>query len=81
MVEVTLRLDESQVIELTQQLSPKGRRAVLRRLIPDLDQFEDLVDYGAERVRTVAEGRGIDWDNLSEEDRQQLIDDLLHEDR
>ncbi len=79
MPEVMLPLDESQVIELTRQLSPEGKRAVLRSLIPDIDQFEDLVDYGNERMRVLAEQRGIDWDSLSEEERERLIDDLLHE--
>lgn len=79
MAEVMLPLNESQVIELTRQLSPEGKRAVLRSLIPDIDQFEDLVDYGNERIRVLAEQRGIDWDGLSEAEREQLIDDLLHE--
>lgn len=79
MAEVMLPLNESQVIELTRQLSPEGKRAVLRSLVPDIDQFEGLVDYGNERIRTLAEQRGIDWDGLSEAEREQLIDTLLHE--
>lgn len=79
MAEVMLPLDESQVIELTRQLSPEGKRAVLRNLIPDIDQFENLVDYGNERIRALAEQRGIDWNGLSEVEREQLIDTLLHE--
>lgn len=79
MAEVMLPLNESQVIELTRQLSPAGKRAVLRSLIPDIDQFEDLVDYGNERIRALAEQRVIDWGGLSEAERERLIDDLLHE--
>ncbi|MFQ6057597.1 MAG: hypothetical protein ACE5MB_01795 [Anaerolineae bacterium] len=79
MADVMLPVHESQVIELARQLSPEGRRAVLRALIPDLDQFEALVDYGDERIRALCAERGIDWDSLSEEKREQLIDDLLHE--
>jgi len=77
--EVVLPLRESQVVELIQQLSPEGKRAVLRTLILDLDQFELLVDYGNERIRALCQQRGIDWDSLSEEERERLIDDLLHE--
>lgn len=79
MTEVVLPLRESQVVELIQQLSPEGKRAVLRTLILDLDQFELLVDYGNERIRALCQQRGIDWDSLSEEERERLIDDLLHE--
>ncbi len=79
MADVMLSLHESQVVELTRQLSPEGKRAVLRTLIPDLDQFENLVDYGNERIRILCEQRGIAWDDLSEEERERLIDDLLHE--
>ena len=79
MAEARLPVCEPQVIELVRQLSPKGKRAVLQILIPDLDRFDALVDYGNERIRALCAERGIDWDSLSEEERQQLIDDLLHE--
>lgn len=79
MAEVMLPLRESQIVELTRQLSPAGKQAVLRALISDLDQFEALVDYGNERIRALCRERGIDWDDLSEEERERLIDDLLHE--
>jgi hypothetical protein len=78
MAEVTLLVHESQVIELAQQLSPDGRRAVLRALIPKLDSFEALVDYGDERIRALCAERGVVWHSLSEEQRERLIDDLLH---
>ena len=79
MADVMLPVRESQVIDLAQQLSPDGRRAVLRALIPDVDQFEALVDYGGERIRVLCADLGIDWDSLSERERERLIDDLLHE--
>lgn len=79
MAEVMLPVREPQVIELVRQLSPEGKRTVLQVLIPDLDQFEALVEYGDERIRALCAQRGIDWGDLSEEERQTLIDDLLHE--
>jgi len=79
MAEVMLPVREPQVIELVRQLSPEGKRIVLQVLIPDLDQFEALVDYGDKRIRALCAQRGIDWGTLSEEERQTLIDDLLHE--
>lgn len=76
---VMLPLRESQVIELAGQLSPQGKRALLRTLIPDLGQFERLVNYGNARMQALCRRRGIDWEQLSETERERLIDDLLHE--
>ncbi|MFL5802963.1 MAG: hypothetical protein ACJ8CR_14635 [Roseiflexaceae bacterium] len=45
---------------------------------PEPDQFELLVDYGSQRIHDLCAERGLDWDTLSEEDRHQLIDTLLH---
>jgi hypothetical protein len=42
------------------------------------DDFERLVDYGSQRIRDLCAEHGMDWDALSEEERHQLIDTLLH---
>jgi hypothetical protein len=76
---VKLEIPESQVIDWAQQVSPEAKRAILRALIPRLDELEELVDYGNRRIRAVSAERGLDWDNLDEGEREQLIDDLLHE--
>jgi len=49
------------------------------RLHPDVARFEALVDYGSARIRQISAERGIDWDRLSEDERERLIDDILHE--
>ena len=43
---VTLQVPESQVIQWVRQLSPSGKQAVLKSLIPDMDEWENLVEYG-----------------------------------
>ncbi|MBC8447085.1 MAG: hypothetical protein H8D78_04985 [Chloroflexi bacterium] len=75
----TLEVPESQVVEWVQQLSPEAKQSVLRALIPRLDQLEALVDYGSRRARSLCVERGVDWNGLTDDERQQLIDDLLHE--
>jgi hypothetical protein len=77
---VTLKIPESQIIEWVRQVSPAAKRAVLRTLIPYLDEFENLVDYGDKRIRALCAERGLDWDSLAWEEREQLVDKLLHED-
>ena len=47
--------------------------------MPKLDELEALVDYGSQRMRNLAAGRGIDWDGLTESEREHLVDELLHE--
>ena len=76
---ITLEVAESQVVEWVQQLSPVAKQAVLRALIPRLDELEMLVDYGSQRMHSLCAERGLDWDGLGEHERQQLIDELLHE--
>jgi hypothetical protein len=76
---ITLTVAESQIIEWVRQLSPQTKQAVLRVLIPEMDELEALVDYGSQRMRQLCAERGVDWDSLSEEKRQQLVDELLHE--
>jgi hypothetical protein len=75
---ITLTLPESQIIEWIRQLSPQTKQAVLRVLIPELDELEALVDYGSQQMRQICAERGLDWDSLSEDERQQLVDELLH---
>jgi hypothetical protein len=76
---VTLEIPESQLVDWVQRVSPEAKRAILRTLIPRIDEFEDLVDYGNRRIRALCAERGLDWDSLSEGERERLIDDLLHE--
>jgi len=76
---VTLEVPESQIVDSVKRVSPEARRAILRTLIPRLDEFEDLVDRGNQRVRALCAERGLDWDGLSEQQRQRLVDDLVHE--
>ena len=75
---VLLPIEESRIIKLASQLSPRGKRAILLTLVPHLDELEALVDYGDERIRALAAERGLDWESLSESERETLIDNLLH---
>jgi hypothetical protein len=47
--------------------------------ITDLDELEALVDYGSQQMRQLCAEPGLEWDSLSEDERQQLVDELLHE--
>jgi len=79
MTQVTVQVSEAQIVRMVRNLSPEGKRAVLKALIPRLDQSEQLVDYGESRSRLLAAERGLDWDAMSEDERKTLVDELLHE--
>jgi hypothetical protein len=76
---VTLEVSESQVVDSVRRVSPEAKRAILRALIPQLYELDDLVDYGDQRIRALCADRGLDWDSLTEGERQELIEDLLHD--
>lgn len=76
---ITLEIPESQLVEWAQKLSPSVKQTLLRALIPEMDTLEQLLQYGNERIREVTAQRGMDWGNLSEHQREKLIDDILHE--
>ena len=79
MAVANLEIPESQIVELVRQISPAAKRDVLRSLIPQLDELEDLVDYGDQKIRVLCAQRGLDWDSLGEDERERLVDELLHE--
>jgi len=79
MTTVTFEIPESQLLEIVRRLSPATKQSILKAIIPDIDQLDALLDYGDQRMRQVCAQRGIDWDSLSEIERQKLIDEILHE--
>jgi len=78
---VKIEVPEEQLINWVKRLSPASKQEVLKVLIPELDELDALVDYGNQRIRAVCAERGIDWDALNDEERQRLIDEILHEDK
>ena len=76
---VTLEVSEAQLIRWVRQLSPAAKHSVLRALIPRLDAAEAVEDYGEQRMRELCAERGLNWNSLSESEREGLVDTLLHE--
>jgi hypothetical protein len=76
---VMLEVPEAQIVRWVRQLSPAAKRSVLKILVPRLDEVDSLVDYGEQQVRELSARRGLNWDRLTEDQREQLIDTMLHE--
>jgi hypothetical protein len=70
------------MIELVKQLPPERKRAVLLLLAEEARvQREARVDYAEAQLRRWCAERELDWDTMSEEERETFVDDLVHEER
>jgi len=77
-----LELSDSQVMELVKQLPPERQRAALLALAAGAAQRrEERMQYAEGQLRRVSAERGLEWDEMSEDQREEFIDDLLHQDR
>ena len=42
---------------------------------------EEGMQFTETQLRWLAAGRGLDWDRMSDDEREALVDELVHEDR
>lgn len=75
-----LELTVNQVIDLVKQLPKKDKFAVLHALNQETGtRSEDEQSKQEEQqLRALSAKRGLDWDRLSEDDRDVLAKKLLH---
>ncbi len=77
-----LELTDEQVVGLVKQLSAERRRAALVALAEDNTHGrEERMKYAEGQLRRSCAERGLDWDKMSEAQRETFVDDLMHEDR
>lgn len=76
---ILLEIPEAQLVEWVRRLPPASKQAVLSALIPDLNDLEALVSYGSQRMRELCAAQGLEWDRLTEAEREQLVDTWVHE--
>lgn len=79
---LTLTLTTEQAITLLEQLPPRKKMEVLIKLSEEAHVgHEEQMRYGESKVRQLCAKRGLDWDAMSEQEREDFIDDIVHEDR
>jgi hypothetical protein len=77
-----LELSDAQVVELVKQLPPERQRAALLALAAGAaGRREERMQYAEGQLRRISAERGLEWDEMSEDQREDFVDDLLHEDR
>ena len=74
-----LSLSEEQVIYLVQQLPANAKKRVLQDLLSEREAWLKADAPDDRQMRLFAGARGLEWDELSQAAREQVIDDLFHE--
>jgi hypothetical protein len=74
-----IEVTEQQIIESLRELSPAARREALRRLIQGGAYIDGLIERNRTRMDEICRRRGVDFAALSEEQKESLIDEILHE--
>jgi len=78
----TLELTDQQVVALMKQLPPDQKRMALLALAEDgAARRDERMKSAQAQIRRVCAERALDWDKMSENERESFIDDLVHEDR
>ena len=79
---LTVELTTDQVIDFVQQIPPKEKRAVLFALAEQAETSRaERMEYAEAQFRKLCASRGLDWDAMTEAERENFVADLIHEDR
>lgn len=70
---------DKQILDSLDRLSPRGRREAVLRLVAGASALDRTVERFQPRLIALAQQRGLDWARLSDEERERLVDDILHE--
>ncbi len=48
-------------------------------ILSQSDRWESLSNYAIDKARIVAKERGYDWNTMTEEEKEEFIDEIVHE--
>lgn len=73
-------LTDEQVISLVRRLPSERKRAALLALAQEARlRREERLRLGETQLRRLCAEHGLDWDRLSEDEREEFVNRLLHE--
>ncbi len=76
----TLDLTENQVQTLVEQLSQREQDNLLRSMLSRrYERWSSLAENDESRIRSIAAERGKSWDGMSEDEREDFVQDLCEE--
>jgi hypothetical protein len=73
-----IEVSDEQILKSLDSLSPQGRRQAVLRLIAGADVLDRTIEKLRPRLIELAEERGLNWARFSEEERERLVDEILH---
>ena len=78
----TLNLNAEQVLSLIDQLSSEQQIQILQKLFQKQQtNWESFAEKGQIEIRKIAQEKKQDWETMTEEEKEDFINDLIHEDR
>ena len=78
----SLELTDEQVVDLVRQLPPERQRAALLALASGAaGRRAERMQFAEEQLRRRCAERGLDWDRMTDDEREAFVDSLIHEDR
>ncbi|MFN6535349.1 MAG: hypothetical protein RM021_003100 [Nostoc sp. EkiNYC01] len=76
----SLQLNTEQIISLVKQLAIPEQRMILQAIKAEQDSWwQNRLDYGELQMRSLSTTRGLNWDIMTEQEREEFIDNILHE--
>ncbi len=79
---LTVELTTDQVVGFVQQMPAEERRALLLAIAKQAAaNREARIDHAEAQLRQLCVDRGLDWEAMTETEREDFVDDLIHEDR
>ncbi|MBI3990360.1 MAG: hypothetical protein HY347_12185 [candidate division NC10 bacterium] len=73
-----IEVSDEQILSCLEQLSPAARRVALAKLIGGLERLDRMVERNRGRIEAICRERGLDFSRLTEEEREALVDEILH---
>ncbi len=73
-----IEINEDQILSALDQLSPAARRVALAKLIGGLERLDRLVERNRGKIEAICRERAVDFSRLTEEEREVLVDGILH---
>lgn len=77
--EPQIEVSEQQILEALDSPSPKARREAILRLVVGASNLDRTTEGLQPRLVAMAKERGLDWARLCDEERERLVDEILHE--
>ncbi len=75
-----LELTDEQVLSIVRQLPPQSKKAALLALAQDASaRRQERMAFAEEQLRARARERGLNWETMDEDAREEFVNGLLHE--